>query len=240
MLQKTNGIVISNTNFRDNSIISQIYTEQFGRQSYIFHGVRNQKGAIRPSHLMPLSLLEMVVYHKASSQIQQVKELRCEPVLQSIHFDVYKNCIALFVAEVLSAVLHEEENNPNLFRFLTHFIHILDLEQSRVSNYPSYFLLQLSRHLGFYPKGNYQKGGVFNLGEGIFMSPGYFGEHCLTSAESEWWWKIMNSNLDEWSEQTVPNKVRSTLMNHLLRYFELHGLHGHKIKSHLVLREVLR
>lgn len=240
MIQKTKGIVIHNTNFRDNSIISHIYTEHFGRQSYMMHGVRNQKGAIRPSHLMQLSLLDMVVYHKHSSQIQQVKELRCDPVLQTIHFDVYKNSIAMFIAEVLSAVVHEEEANPNLFRFLSHFIHILDLEQGSVSNYPSYFLLQLSKHLGFYPKGNFTKGAVFNLEEGVFMEFGHRSEYCLTETESAWWWRIMNSNLDEWSELPVPNEVRSNLIDHLLKYFELHGLHGHRIKSHRVLREVLR
>lgn len=239
MLEKTRGIVIHHINYRDSSVIAHIYTEHFGRQSYMLHGVRNQRGAIRPSHIMPLSLLEMVVYHKTSSEIQQVRELRCDPVLQSIHFDVFKNSVALFAAEVIGAVIHEEEANPNLFRFLHHFIHILDLENEKVSNYPSYFLLQLSRHLGFYPKGNYTKGSIFNLEEGVFGNKGLPGT-CLSEDESAWWWRIMNSNLDEWSGQKVPAEVRSNLLAHLLRYYEFHALHGRKIKSHLVLKEVLK
>ncbi len=240
MLEKTKGIVLNNTNFRDNSVISHIYTEKFGRQSYILHGVRNQKGVVRPSHIMPLNLLDIVVYHKSSSQIQQIKELRCDPILQSVHFNVYKNSIALFVAEVLSAVLREEETNPQMFQFLTHFIHILDLEEGRVANYPSYFLIQLSRYLGFYPKGNFTENSIFNLVEGVFMEEAVAGDMCLSTSESALWWQIMNSNIDTWSETVVKPEIRSTLLAHLLSYFEIHGLHGHKIKSHLVLKEVLR
>jgi DNA repair protein RecO (recombination protein O) len=240
MLEKTKGIVLSNTNFRDNSIISHIYTQDFGRQSYMLNGVRNQKGAIRPSHVMPLTLLDLVIYHKPSSQIQQIKELRCEPILKSVHFDVFKNSIALFVAEVLNAVLREEEPNPRMFQFLSHFIHILDLEEGRVANYPSYFLIQLSRYLGFYPKGNFTENSIFNLVEGVFMEDAIAGDSCLTTSESDLWWKIMNSNLDTWSEVQISPNIRSALLTHLLTYYQIHGLHGHKIKSHLVLREVLR
>ncbi|MBI1306784.1 MAG: DNA repair protein RecO [Bacteroidetes bacterium] len=240
MLEKTKGIILNNINYRDSSVISHIYTLHFGRQSYILHGVRTQKGAIRPSHILPLSLVDLVVYNKSNTDIQQIRELRCDPVLQTIHFNLRKNSISLFVAEVLSKVLKEESSNPELFQFLTHFIHILDLEKGRIANYPVYLLIQLTKYLGVYPKGNYTEGDVFDLEEGVFTSVIHPRLQQLDKEESAWWWKMVNSNLEEWSEAEVPSAVRANLMDHLLRYYEIHGLHGDKIKSHLVLREVLR
>ena len=48
MLTKTRGIVVRNVNFKDNSVICHIYTEDFGSQQFMLHGVRNQKGNVRP------------------------------------------------------------------------------------------------------------------------------------------------------------------------------------------------
>ncbi|MCB9240035.1 MAG: DNA repair protein RecO [Flavobacteriales bacterium] len=240
MLRKTQGIVLHNVNYRDNSVISQIYTRDFGRQSYLIHGVRNQRGPIRPSHLMPLNLVDMEVYHNPSKDIQQIKELRCNPILQNIHFDLRKNTIALFVAEVSTAVLHEETAHEDLFQFLHHFIHVLDLEDGAVANYPGYFLMELTKYLGVRPKGEYTDGDVFMLLEGAFVSPQRSHGQALDPVESQWWWKCLSSNLDEWQQTAVPNSVRSALIDHLLLYYDLHGLPGKRIKSHLVLRETLR
>jgi DNA repair protein RecO (recombination protein O) len=240
MLEKTRGIVLRNTNYRDNSVISHVYTEEFGMQSLMLRGVRNQKGAIRPSHIMPLNLVDLVIYKKENAQIQQVKELRCNPILQSIHYDVYKNSIALFISEILNATLTEEEANEELYQFLDHFIRILDLENEKIGNYPLYFLIHLTRYLGFYPKGQYHENDVFNLREGLFVNEAYFNMECVDSEHSKLWWTLLNSTLDEWSQQLITRQVRTNLLNQLLNYYEIHGLHGRKIKSHHVLREILQ
>jgi len=51
---------------------------------------------------------------------------------------------------------------------------------------------------------------------------------------------MLNSTLDEWTKKAIPRDTRSNLLNQLLSYYGRHGLHGRKIKSHKVLREVLR
>ncbi len=240
MLEKTRAIVLRNTNYRDNSVISHVYTEQFGTQSIMLRGVRNHKGAIRPSHIMPLNLVDLIIYKKDNAQIHQVKELRCNPILQHMHFDVLKNSVALFMSEILNATLTEEEPNPDLYQFLDHFIRILDLEEESIGNYPLYFLIHLTRYLGFYPKGQYHENDVFNLREGLFVNEGYFNMECIDNEHSKWWWTLLNTNLDEWSNQVITRQTRSNLLNQLLNYYEIHGLHGRKIKSHHVLREILR
>ncbi|MFT4521597.1 MAG: DNA repair protein RecO (recombination protein O) [Bacteroidia bacterium] len=239
MLHKTKGIILKNTNYRDSSTITHIYTEKFGVQHFIINGVRSQKGAIRPSHIMPLNLVELVIYKKPNGGIQQIKELRCSPILKSIHFHMIKNGIAMFITELLNACLQEEEAQEDLFQFLENFIIVLDYEDAKLANYPSYFMMQLSGYLGFQPKGNFEVHQAFNLSEGRFISEDYAHPYCLDKEHSHWWWKMQHTNLTDWVNTAIPKSVRNSLLNQLLLYYELHGLHGRKIKSHEVLKLVL-
>ena len=43
MLEKTRGIVLSTVKYGETSIIAAIFTEQFGRQSYMINGIRSSK-----------------------------------------------------------------------------------------------------------------------------------------------------------------------------------------------------
>ena len=61
MLNKTRGIVLHHIKYSETSIIATIYTEVFGRQSYIIKGIRNKKSKIKANILQPLFLLNMEV-----------------------------------------------------------------------------------------------------------------------------------------------------------------------------------
>jgi DNA repair protein RecO (recombination protein O) len=66
MLHKTRGIALNYIRYRESSIIAKIYTEAFGIQSYIVNGVRSSKSKMnRIALFQPLTLLDMVVYHKS-------------------------------------------------------------------------------------------------------------------------------------------------------------------------------
>ncbi|MFT5724357.1 MAG: DNA repair protein RecO (recombination protein O) [Bacteroidia bacterium] len=239
MLSKSRGIVVRNTNFKDNSVICHIYTKDYGSQQFIMHGVRNQKGNIRPSHILSLNLVEIVFYKKNAGGIQQIKELRCSPVLQTIHFNVFKNSVALFMAEIVNSTVTEEEPNPGLFDFLEHFIQMLDLETDKIGNYPIYFLVHLTRYLGFYPKGAYNENQVFNLNEGLFIDQTYDHLNCLSPEMSKSLWLMLHTSTEHLTDIHLPRITRANMLDQLLFYYEIHGLHGRKIKSHKVLREVL-
>ncbi len=64
MLHKTRGIVFRTTNYSENSVIVQVFTEKFGMQSYLVGGAKKPKARIRMNMLQPLHLLDMIVYHK--------------------------------------------------------------------------------------------------------------------------------------------------------------------------------
>ena len=62
MIAKTRGIVLRNTNYSENSVVSKIFTEVFGVQSYLINGIRNNKGAIKTAIIQPLNILDLEVF----------------------------------------------------------------------------------------------------------------------------------------------------------------------------------
>jgi DNA repair protein RecO (recombination protein O) len=237
MLEKTAAIVLKSVNYSENSCIVHMYTNAFGMQAYMVNGVRNQKGAIRPAHLLPLTLVDMVVYHKENSQLQRIKELKCHPILQNIHFDISRNSIALFMTEILDASIQGEEANNDLFEFITHFVQVLDLEDSSLVNYPLVFLLQLSRYLGFNPSENYQSGYVLHLENGTFSEPAANYGRSMDVESSKYCFELMTSK--DWHQVKIPRQQRIQILDDLIEYFSMHSFGKRKIQSHIVLREVL-
>lgn len=151
MLHKTRGIGLSYLRYRESSIITKIYTEAFGIQTYIVNGVRSSKSKNnRIALFQPLTLLDMVVYHKSKEDtVHRISELKCYAPFHSIPFDVIKSSLALFITEILGKTLREEESNELLFRFIEESILYLDDAETNFENFHIQFLMQLASYLGF-------------------------------------------------------------------------------------------
>ena len=151
MLQKTRGIALNFVRFRETSIIVKIYTEHFGVQSYIVNGVRSAKSKTnRIALFQPLTLLDLVVYHKSKEQaIHRLAEVKCRIPFRSLPFDFVKSSIGLFITELLSKTLREEEANEPLFQFLEDSILYLENAQTDFENFHLSFLAKMSFYLGF-------------------------------------------------------------------------------------------
>jgi DNA repair protein RecO (recombination protein O) len=185
MLVKCRGIVIKTIDYSESSVILKCFTDAHGLQSYLINGVRKNKGQIRPSQLLPLTLLELEVYHQQNKNLQRIKELKCSPPLHQLHFSMVKSSIGMFLSEVLNRSIREEHQADNaLFDFIYNAIQLLDIEQQKLSNFPIYFLVQLSRYLGFYPQ--YQNSGTGTMG---FNQP----LNCLLQRTFKWFFKYAKS-----------------------------------------------
>jgi DNA repair protein RecO (recombination protein O) len=240
MIFKTEGIVIRNTNYSETSVISKIYTRQFGIQTYLINGVRNAKGTIKPSMLQLLMPLELVVYRNPQKEIQRIKELKPLFPLLNVHFDVAKSAVILFAAELLNHSVKEEEPNAGLFDFVLEFMSQLDDETTHIGLYPLFFAIQLSSYLGFYPRDDFsEECSEFLLAEGHFANmPARPGE-TLTLPESRYLHQILNKGIHELRNIQIPRSSRQILTNAILQYYYFH-LPGFKpLKSINVLTNLL-
>jgi DNA repair protein RecO (recombination protein O) len=151
MLQKTKGVVFRFTRYGESSIIVNIFTAQFGLQGYIVKGVRSKSSRGKIALYQPLSLLDLVVYHRENAALMHIREARSLHLYQNISSDVRKTMIALFISEVLSRGVKEESHASDLCDFI--ISSLIELDQTdRVENFHLVFLIQLSKWLGFQPQ----------------------------------------------------------------------------------------
>ena len=118
MLLKTKGIVFRFTKFAESSIIVTIFTEQLGLQSYIVNSARSKSGKGKIALYQPLTLLDLVVYHKENANILRLKEVRCVHPYQTITSDFKKSTVALFLTEMINKSVKEQTHSQELCHFL--------------------------------------------------------------------------------------------------------------------------
>lgn len=149
MIHKTRGIVFRFTKFRDTSIIVTIFTDQFGIRSYIVNGVRSKSGKNKIALYQPLTLLNLVVYHRENANIERIKEIECYHPYSTLLSDMRKAAIGMFINELLNKTVREETHVSDIFDFISGSLVTLDEMKLGSENFHLLFMLKLARYLGF-------------------------------------------------------------------------------------------
>jgi DNA repair protein RecO (recombination protein O) len=136
--------------------------------------------------------------------------------------------------------LKQHEADEVLFEFLFHAIEILDSISSGLANFHLYFLLRLTRFLGFYPDMTLAASGAyFDLRDGGYsrMQPPH--AQILEPHYAALWTSILNSNFDDLENLKISSSDRKFLLEKILDYYRNHIEGFGQIRSHEVLEEVL-
>ena len=240
MLHQTRGIAIHTTKFSETSAVVKIYTEHFGFQSYLVRGVRKQKARIKPGLFQPLTLLDLVVYHREKAALQRIKEINCSYPYQTIPFDIRKSSLALFINELIYKSIHEEETHSDLFSFLYETCLRLDEASGNLSHFHLTFSLHLTRFLGCMPQLNYSEETPYlNLREGIFqaLAPGH--QDFLNPGMGQIIVQLLQAPANADDSFRIPVKTRDSLLELILVYYRLHVAGFREIQSHHILHTVL-
>ncbi|MCB2197666.1 MAG: DNA repair protein RecO [Bacteroidetes bacterium] len=239
MLHKTRGIVLNHIKYSETSIIVTIYTEMFGRQAYIINGVRGKKSKIKANLFQPLFLLDMEVYHKPKRDLQRAKEIQNASIFYTIPYDLKKSTIAIFIAEILYKTIQEHEPNADLFNYLFNSIQLLDFKEKGIANFHIYFLLHLTKYLGFFPDNNYsEKYSYFDLKAGNFVQikPMHFS--FLDKEPSAFLNQMLTFSDNQHENLHIHYKERIQILEKVLEYYALHNEGLSSVKSLEILKEV--
>jgi DNA repair protein RecO (recombination protein O) len=239
MIHKTRGIVLHTIKYSDSSVISHIYTENFGRQSFIVSGARGRKSSARVNLLQHLSILEMEVYIKHNRDLQRIKEIRLHENFSSIPYDPVKNAVALFLAEILYRTLQEQECNIPLFLYLLNAIKILDLSEKGFANFHLIFLIGLTRHLGFFP--NYDitdTAEFFDIENARFTNKRPPHSNIIPPPGGRYLAEIMKCSFENMDRLKLNAETRNLLVSGILKYYSFHISGLGIIKSFAILREI--
>ncbi|GGF17651.1 DNA repair protein RecO [Hymenobacter cavernae] len=237
MLIKTRGIVLNYIRYRETSIIARVYTERLGLQTYIVNGVRKAKPPGRIALFQPFTLLELVAYTSRQGGITRLSEYRCEQQFRTLPYDVRKSSIVLFLSEMVSRTVLEEEENEPMFNFLHESILAFDAQESGFENFALVFLLQLTAYLGFGVQAGSEITTQVAFATESANSARGTGPAALRFQEFD---QYFDELLRDPASATVPNgRIRRELLDVLIRYYQLHVEKLGDIRSLSVLSEVL-
>ena len=240
MQAKTRGIFLHHINYSETSIIARIYTEKFGRQSYIVNGVRGKKSSMKMSFFQPFSLLDMEVYQRPGRDLQRLKDARIAMPFEQIPFDIAKSSQAIFLSEVLLKCLREEEPNEELFDFLFQSICLLDRKKDGIANFHLSFLFQLTGYFGVFPQTPDQwHARFFDLTAASFCVDEPFHAHFMDIETSSKFMELYVTGLDQIEKLSYNNRWRTVLLSRLLEYYKIHLDLVGELKSLTILKEVL-
>jgi DNA repair protein RecO (recombination protein O) len=233
----TKAIVLTAIKYGDTSLIVKALTASDGLKSYMLKGVLAfKKGKLKSAYFQPLTQLEMVANHRNKGTLESIREAKIYYPYRTLHHDMAKNAMTLFLAEMLANSIREEESNPALFEFLEASLQWLDTH-TQIVNFHCYFLIRLTQYLGFYPDVSDIRASSFDLQEGGFTDTP--SAHPVLIGENLDYFKtFLGIHFDTIHTVKMNKSNRQELLQFLVLYFELHLQGFRKPKSLAVLNEV--
>ena len=234
MLHNFRIIVLHTIKYKESGIVVQGYSDRNGRESFFLK--RGKRSSIL-SQLHPLSIIEATPSTFSFGNMTTIKEFVLPSRLESIRSNIFKSSIAIFISELISKTIREEEYNADMFFFLNKAITELEVIGDGLSNFHLYFTVMLCKYLGYLPEiKNIPDGYLFDIPSATFTSAA--GELSFNSKNSAILALLAQTTYDKIAVFKMSGEGRGEFIRDMLRYLSFHTGHGIEIESLDVLHEV--
>jgi DNA repair protein RecO (recombination protein O) len=169
----------------------------------------------------------MVVYNKNHADINRVAEVKCRYTYKSIHYNVVKSSVAIFITELLYKTLREEEANPELFEFLEDSFRYYDQAEEHFMNFHIQFLFKYARYQGIEPIRISNM--VHEIESNNFLV-------SIPKKDFDLIDRLIESPYN--SKVTVSNELRRKILPMIILFYQIHFDHLKELKSYKVLMEI--
>ena len=235
------GIVLQSIRYGDTSLIVKVFTRSLGLRSYMVKGAFNRNSKSRAALFQNLHLINYVEAGKPNkSSLGYMKDVQLTTVYQSIPFVMNKSAILMYISELLSKTITEQEQNEPPYDFIERSMLWLDLVHQDYANLPLFFTLELTRHLGFYPKANHESGYCFDMMEGSFSHDYPLHPYYFDAEDAQLLSQLLNAGIDETCRIPLHVSQRRSLLDGLIVFMRLHAPVMNDFHSHEVLKTVLK
>ena len=144
-----------------------------------------------------------------------------------------KKFLAIFIAEISSKVLQENEQNSELFKFIWEIKQKLYNANTVDENFALLFMLNLSKYLGFFPSTENINAPFFNLETGEFSRKAFNLNIYLTEEKT-----TILKHLLLGKKINIPQELKSELLKDIIQYFRLHHYNLSNITSHVIIESL--
>lgn len=237
MLHKTNAIVLHRIKYGENGLVVSVYTQEFGFKTYFVRSIATgNKGKLRLAYFLPFQVVELLVYASKGS-LQTIKEVSVKSHYTSLHVDLHKQSISVFLCEILLTTLQNDHTDSAFYIQVNEMFQWLD-QQEHFANFHLYFIKILINHLGFLPE-NCTSEQYFDLTEGRFYNKPVSSNYIEGELLQHFKYLVIN-DLDTVIKLPLTRHQRNELLEILLKYLQLHQHSFRFPKSLSVLKELFQ
>lgn len=239
MIEKTKAIVIHYVKYGDDQLIVDLFTEKFGRLSFIVRIPKSSKSKMKRQYFQPLMVLDIEFDHRPKLNLQHFKNVSIGIPFSDIPFSPFKVSISLFLAELLYHSTRNEQSNIALFQFLLKSLEWLDTASDGFANFHIVFMIHLSLFLGFSPNlESHENEEYFDMEEGRLVSGVPLHQHHLDKEKSMRMKKLVRLNYTTMRLYSMSRTERNQCVDAILEYYRLHVPDFPEMKTLKVLQDL--
>lgn len=239
MQEKLEGIVINVIKYNDKHNIAHIYTDKLGMLAFLVRQGTTHASRMRNAMFMPLSLIGFEARLQPGRELGTLHDVRRTAMLMSIYSDPMKNAVAMFVSELLSHTIQEQEQNMVLYSYIKSCILRLEESRASIANFHICFLYQLGQFIGIQPDiDSYHEGYWFNMSEGVYTQHPHAGAKMLPPSQAKVLPLLSRMTFDNMHHFKFTREQRNEMLEIILNYYRLHHSTLGTLRSPDVLKQL--
>lgn len=129
-IHKTEALILGRRDFRETSVITNLYTRDFGKLSGLLKGIRTEPAKFA-SAVEPFSHNEVIFYRRRNSTLHLVSACDVRNNFDNIRRDISKIGAASIITELLDSLMQPEDKNEEIFD-----LSLLSLKELEITNNP--------------------------------------------------------------------------------------------------------
>lgn len=221
-MPNSRAFVIKSLKNGETSLIVSCYLEDIGFKTFIVKGVYgSKKSKFSKAHFFPLNIVNLNYSYTEGRNLGFIKEVKTEKLYNTLHSDVQKSSIIIFLSEILNSIFREETDvNNDLFEFLFNSLSWYD-QVGSCNNFHIKFLLELSKFIGFYPNINNENDSFFDLQLGSTVSTRPIDVN-IGGDDFSIFKKFLGMKFEDLNLMSIKNNSRVRILNYIIDYYSLH------------------
>lgn len=241
MKQTLNLIALRTIRHNERHNIFTAYSLECGRMAFAVPAGGGKVASRMRALMMPLSMLECEADVRPGREVHLLGNVRTLMPLHSIAANPVKNSLALFLAEVLGAVLREGPPDAGVWHYVAHGICQLEsMPPNRLANFHLCFLTGLASCLGIAPDcAGYRCGMTFDMVDARFRTTAPLHSAFLGPDEAQAVGTLLRltyANMHRWR---LDRATRARVLDGILEYYTLHHTALNNLRSLDVLHALM-
>ena len=221
-MSNSRALVIKSIKQGETSSIVSCYLEDIGFKSFLVKGLYSKKKSkFSKAHFFPLNVISLNYSYIKNRNLGYIKEVKSEIIFKSIHTDIQKSSVIVFLSEILNSVFREElQGNKDLFDFLVNSLLWYD-NTKNCNIFHIKFLIELTKFIGFFPNVKNKNDNYFSLESGSTTNTEPINK-SIQGEDLKLFNNLLGMKFEDLNKMSIGKESRTRILNKIIDYYSLH------------------